>query len=272
MVFGSLKILIYQSDSKFEYSEKNFKKDVFFIKKKQLIFYTSPLLTKNGFFHAFFTKESSLIKLNSITEKISPRNVNLTLKQVHSNSIIINPVIENEKEVKADGIISCESNKNLCIYTADCMPIFFADKKNNRVAAVHCGRRGLEKGIIIKTIRKLVDLGTEIENLLIAVGPSISKKNYLLDKNSYTQFLIKFERVSNISLSPQKGINTFDGFGLKDFFELDIKNHAYLQLINQGIPKRNIEISNKCTYDSFNEFHSWRKSKTYLRQWNFISS
>ena len=34
----------------------------------------------------------------------------------------------------------------------------------------------------------------------------------------------------------------------------------------------NIDISNLCTYESNHNFYSWRRSKTYLRQWNFISS
>ena len=34
----------------------------------------------------------------------------------------------------------------------------------------------------------------------------------------------------------------------------------------------NIDISNKCTYISSNEFHSYRKTKTDKRQWSFISN
>ena len=45
----------------------------------------------------------------------------------------------------ADGLIGNKCNQNLWIYTADCMPIFFADKRTRKVAALHCGRKGLEK-------------------------------------------------------------------------------------------------------------------------------
>ena len=43
----------------------------------------------------------------------------------------------------ADGLVSNKCNQNLWVYTADCMPIFFADKRKRNVAALHCGRKGL---------------------------------------------------------------------------------------------------------------------------------
>ena len=39
----------------------------------------------------------------------------------------------------------------------------------------------------------------------------------------------------------------------------------------ENISNKNIDISNLCTYESNHNFHSWRRTKTYLRQWNFIS-
>ena len=52
-----------------------------------------------------------------------------------------------EKVIKtdADGLVSNKCNQNLWVYTADCMPIFFADKITRNVATLHCGRKGLEK-------------------------------------------------------------------------------------------------------------------------------
>ena len=45
----------------------------------------------------------------------------------------------------ADGLVGNKWNQNLWVYTADCMPIFFADKMTRTVANLHCGRKGLEK-------------------------------------------------------------------------------------------------------------------------------
>ena len=52
---------------------------------------------------------------------------------------------------------------------------------------------------------------------------------------------------------------------------LNLKKYAHIQLLNENIPNLNIDISNICTYESDNNFYSWRRSKTPSRQWNFIS-
>ena len=43
----------------------------------------------------------------------------------------------------ADGLVGNKWNQNLWVYTADCMPIFFADKRTRNVATLHCGRNCL---------------------------------------------------------------------------------------------------------------------------------
>jgi len=39
----------------------------------------------------------------------------------------------------ADGLFGNKCSQNLWVYTADCMPIFFADKRTRNVATLHCG-------------------------------------------------------------------------------------------------------------------------------------
>jgi len=67
----------------------------------------------------------------------------------------------------ADGLVGNKCNQNLWVYTADCMPIFFADKRTRNVANLHCGRKGLEKKII-KNMIKIFDnfVNSEISNFL----------------------------------------------------------------------------------------------------------
>ena len=61
-------------------------------------------------------------------------------------------------------------------------------------------------------------------------------------------------------------------FQKNDLIPLDLKKYAYIELLKENISNTNIDISNLCTYESNHNFHSWRRTKTYLRQWNFISS
>ena len=59
-------------------------------------------------------------------------------------------------------------------------------------------------------------------------------------------------------------------FKKEDLIPLNLKQYAYMQLLDENIPSKNIEISNLCTYESDDDFHSWRRSRTHSRQWNFI--
>ena len=176
----------------------------------------------------------------------------------------------------ADGLFGNKLNQNLWVYTADCMPIFFADKRTRNVAALHCGRKGLEKKIIKNLVKIFDDLGTSRDDLLVAIGPSISKEHYLVDKITFKEFYRKAEnKQKTINLTkPEKDLCISDSNHFKDqnLNQLDLKRSAYGQLLNEKIPYKNIDISNLCTYKLKNEFYSWRRSKTISRQWNFICS
>jgi len=156
------------------------------------------------------------------------------------------------------------------------MPIFFADKKTRNVAALHCGRKGLEKKIIKNLVKIFDKLGTVRDDLLVAIGPSISKKHYLVDKITLKEFYRKAENKKiKVNLSKtEKNLYFSDSNHLKEqnLNQLDLKRSAYRQLINENIPTTNIDISNICTYKLKNEFNSWRRSKTISRQWNLICS
>jgi len=183
---------------------------------------------------------------------------------------------QEENKTDADGLVGNKFNQNLWVYTADCMPIFFADKRKRNVAALHCGRKGLEKKIIKNMIKIFDNLGTLRDDLLVAIGPAISKKNYLVDQKTLKEFYKKAEK-NNKTLNlteTETDLSFNDSNHLKkqNLNQLDLKRFAYRQLIDENIPSTNIDISNLCTYELKNEFNSWRRNKTISRQWNFICS
>ena len=176
----------------------------------------------------------------------------------------------------ADGLFGNKCNQNLWVYTADCMPLFFADKKTRNVAALHCGRKGLEKKIIKNLVKIFDDFGTSRDDLLVAIGPAISKEHYLVDEITFKEFYNKAQnkkKMVNLTKT-EKDLCFSDSnyFKEQNLNQLDLKRSAYRQLLSENIPSTNIDISNLCTYKLKNEFNSWRKSKTFSRQWNFICS
>ena len=245
------------------------KKSIEFHNKKYN-YYLSPNLSEYKFTHAFFTKNSSHKNIKILGSKLIKNQNDYFLSQIHSCNLVNCSNLSNENVTKADGLISDKKNQNLWVYTADCMPILFADKLTKKVAAIHCGRKGLEKKIIIKLIKNMVDLGSLKKNLLVAIGPSISVSNYLIDKTCYEVFLERFNKKNNAFI--KNNMDEVKNINKNELIPLDIKRYAYYQLINENIPCNNIEISNQCTYNNPVEFYSWRREKTSNRQWSFISS
>ena len=176
----------------------------------------------------------------------------------------------------ADGLVGNKCNQNLWVYTADCMPIFFADKRTRNVAALHCGRKGLENKIIRNLVKIFDNLGTSRDDLLVAIGPSISVEHYLVDRMTLKEFYRTAENKKiTVNLNKtEKELCFNDSNYLKEqnLNQLDLKRSAFRQLLNENIPNLNIDISNQCTYKLKNEFNSWRRNKTISRQWNFICS
>ena len=149
------------------------------------------------------------------------------------------------------------------------MPILFADKYQRRIAAIHCGRKGLEKNIITNAIKSFEIMGSSRKDILASIGPSISGDNYSLDKKTFYDFF----SATNGSFSKEnekiRRLNNLDDY---ESIHLDIKKYAFLQLLRENLDPNNIDISNKCTYSLPNEFHSWRRSKNDKRQWSVICS
>ncbi len=257
-------------------SQEYFQEKEFAIKGKKLKYYLSPILLENNFKHGFFTKTSSKINLSLLSNHLKLDNKNCVSSQIHSNQIVLGSKTQENGRVKADGIVCDKQNQNLWIYTADCMPILFADKKKRIVAAIHCGRKGLENKIIKKLIKIFYDKGCSKEDILVAIGPSISKKNYLIDNKTFQDFHKKVTSQKSISFSnyieiSQKLKESVE-FKKNNLIPLNLKRYAHIELLKENISNTNIDISNLCTYESNHIFHSWRRSKTYSRQWNFISS
>ena len=236
------------------YHQKSFQEKDLTIINKFFKYYLSPILVKNNFKHGFFTKTSSEIQLSLLSKHLNEDNKDCILNQIHGNHIVLGSKTQGSEIVKADGMISDKSNQNLWIYTADCLPILFADKRKRLVAAIHCGRRGLEKKIIKNIIKILNYKGCLNEDLIVAIGPTISKKYYLVDNKNLRNFYINFSHKESISFLNEMDIL----FTLKNLvknknqilFSLDLKKCAHIQLLNENITSKNIDISNLCTYES----------------------
>ncbi len=251
------------------YKSNDFNINFIQINGQNIKYYLSNLLSKFKFTHAFFTKDSSEFQKEKLANHFNNNKINYSNNQIHSNFIVLGSNLLVGEKYSADGIVSNNSNQNIWVYTADCMPILFADKSTRLVSAIHCGRKGLEQKIILNVLKQMQNLGSLKKDILVAIGPCISQANYLVDENCLMNFIKNIYPKTHSNLIPN---SKYIFKHSKNKYSLDIKGFAFKQLIINEILPENIDILNSCTYEFKNEFHSWRRDKIINRNWNFISS
>tara|TARA_B100002052_G_scaffold286337_1_gene300113 strand:- start:1382 stop:2134 length:753 start_codon:yes stop_codon:yes gene_type:complete len=184
--------------------------------------------------------------LRKVCKKIGcTRSKLILLNQIHSNKVFFINKIPKIK-LLGDSLVTSKNKFALGILTADCAPVFIFDPVNNIIAAVHAGWKGAYKKIIIKTVSILKKKGSKIRDLIVIIGPCISKHNYEVKKD----FLMKFVKQNKIN-------RRFFTFKKKKIF-FSLNKFISVQLKEIGV--KNIEIINKDTYLKKNNFFSSRRS------------
>ena len=192
------------------------------------------------------SKKNIVKNLNIAKKKIGCKKNNLVLlNQVHSNKIFkVNKIFKNK--LVGDGFFTSKNNIALGILTADCAPVFVYDKKLKIIGAAHAGWKGAYKGIIKKLIFSIKKEGSKTKNIIAAIGPCISKKNYEVRDDFVKKFLNK-----------NKKNKIFFDFNKKNI-RFDLSLYIKHQLMNMGIQR--IEVIKKDTYTRKNNFFSSRRS------------
>ena len=95
------------------------------------------------------------------------------------------PLSGNAPTLDADACVTDALNIPCGIHTADCLPVFFSNKKGTRVALAHAGWRGLLQGVLENTLACF-----EPEELVYAwLGPAISKAHFEVGEEVFQQFV-----------------------------------------------------------------------------------
>lgn len=138
-------------------------------------------------------------------EKIQKSFVTLKLsriKQTHSNIV----VEASDQLIEADAHFTDKKQLALMISTADCLPIMLYCTETNRVAAIHAGWKGVENKIVIKTLEKLIQTGSQNKKFIFWIGPHIMQDSFEVNEDVY-QMLLNSSYSANISY--QKGNKFF---------------------------------------------------------------
>ena len=175
--------------------------------------------------------------------------------QVHGADIRIvesgDDFTENGKE--ADGLITNLRNTPLLIFTADCVPVVFYDKKQGVVALAHAGWRGTYGNIAGEMIDIMTDkYGCEVVDIKTIIGPSVSVDNYEVSYDLIEKFA---------ALEVQGYYKEVDGKYYLDLWKL---NKELLKKC--GILEDNIKIIDFCTVRDNDKFFSYRLDNATLKR------
>jgi YfiH family protein len=242
-------------------------------KKDDLMYLTIPTFEKfNNLFHIFTTRipndfdlgintETPLKKIYHNYEKLA-KVFNLNLNdfvlsdQIHEDNVLVvdesyksNNFLYERKIKNTDALITNKKNIILVTLYADCTPIYFFDPKNNVIGLAHSGWKGTIKKIAEKTVKKMQNVyNSNPEDILVALGPSIGPNSFEVREDVKILFEKTFPK--NINIIKKKD---------KEKYLINIWKAIEYTLINTGIKKENILISDIDTYSNTDLFFSYRK-------------
>lgn len=131
--------------------------------------------------------------------------------------------------IEADGQVTAQSGIALGMFAADCLPVLMADAEAGVIGAAHCGRRGLQNGVIGATVEKMVAKGAKPERIVATLGPCICGDCYEVGGDIADEFDAQFPGTFTLSRFGQPGI--------------DIAAAALQELAKAGVPADNIVSS-----------------------------
>lgn len=140
----------------------------------------------------------------------------LTLHQIHSPEIVIVTEPWTGQGPRADGMATRLKGVALGVLAADCMPFLFIDAEAEVIGAAHAGWRGALAGVLEATVRAMVSIGANAENIVAAVGPSLRQPNFEVGLDVLETFTQKYPDTDQFfapGASPDKRQFDLVGFG-----------------------------------------------------------
>lgn len=136
--------------------------------------------TKDIAYHAFF--KQTIINQDPDYEEL------YFVKQTHSNRVI--EFFDSPSEtIEADAIVTKKININLAVRAADCLPILLIDPIEYVIGIIHAGWQGAKNGIIENTIKKMQEIGANVNNIISAIGPCIRQPSYEVNQEFFNDFI-----------------------------------------------------------------------------------
>ncbi|MTI49029.1 peptidoglycan editing factor PgeF [Sporosalibacterium faouarense] len=248
--------------------------------KKGIKYYTIPTFDKTGLVKNIFTtrikgvsekpynslnlglnNEDNLSKVKDnfkiLCDAVDISTESLVFSnQVHGTNIKVINEKDNSKcflsksdSDGVDGLITNKKGLTLCTFYADCVPIYFLDTKKEVIGLAHAGWRGT----VEKIAEKMIDIMEEkfqsdLNDIIVAIGPSIGPCCYEVDRYVYDKFNSNFTNLEQLLIPTDR-----------DKWYLNLWNANVVILSGRGVPINNILVGEHCTSCNNDLFFSYRK-------------
>ena len=162
------------------------------------------------------------------------------INQIHSSKCVDAASIDSI--IEADASFTSRAGVVCAIMTADCLPVFVSKKDGTMVGIAHAGWRGLISGVIENLLKSFNSNG---DNLLVHLGPAISKKSFEVGDEVRNLFLAKNSNFERSFITKNNKIF------------LDLYDAA--KVILEGFQIKSISGGDRCTFREPSDFFSYRR-------------
>lgn len=193
------------------------------------------------------TREFGDLKLEEVKRKLRalvPAEPSW-LNQVHGRSVVN---LDADRGREGDAAVTRKTASVCAVYTADCLPVLFADDAGTTVAAAHAGWRGLSRGVLEATIEAM---DVPRHRLLAWLGPAIGPSVYEVGEDVRAAFR-GYEAAFRA---------TRPGHWLLDLYAVARAKLSGLKEVSGG---------GFCTYTEAGRFFSYRRERGNQRLGAFI--
>jgi len=145
--------------------------------------------------------------------------------QVHGRTVVrVTEAWPDAARPEADAMVTARPGIALCILTADCVPVLFADRRRAVVGAAHAGWKGALAGVCEATLEAMVELGARPGDMVAAIGPAIQQASYEVGPDLAGTFL-----------ADDPGNRAFFSPGQGDRLQFDLTGYVHRRLARAGI-------------------------------------
>jgi hypothetical protein len=184
----------------------------------------------------------------------------VTVRQIHSDLIHCVEQVP-DQPLAGDGLITAVPQLMLGILTADCIPVILVDTRKHAAGVFHAGWRGTVKRIVEKGVGEMIRcFGSKPRDLKAAIGPGVHNCCYTVGEEVRAQFESQFAYGDKLFHEVKESDEIREKYPLL-FLTRRAPGHSELptnifldlveanrrQLMDAGIPPKNIATSSLCT-------------------------